>query len=165
MTLFGRRPAPGAQGARRSWIPRRVPVYRLVYSPADVGWLVLRGHEPLATQHRLGLARADLAQRWAANVVAGDGWQVDAWQRRDEHDDFTASLRGRVPKRVSQQDVRPEQVMRLIRLGMRETDAADLIDHDAGPFERAKAELDAVKARSTQSELRAAADALRRHGY
>ncbi|MGN9803446.1 hypothetical protein [Micromonospora sp. L32] len=60
--------------------------------------------------------------------------------------------------------VRKDQVMRLIKLGMAETDAADR-DIDSPVFDKAKAALDAASRNATKAEQKAAYDALRRHGY
>ncbi|MFG3557421.1 hypothetical protein ACGGAQ_23845 [Micromonospora sp. NPDC047557] len=54
--------------------------------------------------------------------------------------------------------------MRLIKLGMDETDAADR-DIDGPGFDKAKNAFDAAKDGCTKAELTAAYDALRRHGY
>lgn len=60
--------------------------------------------------------------------------------------------------------VRRDKVMRLLDLGMKETDAADR-DIDSKEFARAKAALEAEMGNCTQAELRAAHSALKRHGY
>jgi hypothetical protein len=60
--------------------------------------------------------------------------------------------------------VRRDQVLRLIKLGMEETDAADR-DIDSPEFQQAKERQAAEASVSTQAELRAAYDALKRHGY
>ncbi|KAB1129459.1 hypothetical protein F6X68_28970 [Micromonospora sp. AMSO12t] len=67
-------------------------------------------------------------------------------------------------KRSEAEPVRKDQVMRLISLGMRETDAADM-DIDGPEFDKAKAAFEAALGKSTQAEKNAAIDALRRHGY
>ncbi|MFG3704741.1 hypothetical protein ACGF7U_08420 [Micromonospora sp. NPDC047670] len=67
-------------------------------------------------------------------------------------------------KRSEAEPVRKEQVLRLISLGMRETDAADR-DIDGPEFDEAKAVFEAALGKSTQAEKNAAIDALRRHGY
>jgi hypothetical protein len=68
--------------------------------------------------------------------------------------------------------VRPDQVMKLLNLMMRESDAGDreLMNSDdpsepSPDFDRAKAELVAEWGRSTEAEIRAAYEAARRHGY
>ncbi|WP_055480865.1 hypothetical protein [Sphaerimonospora mesophila] len=63
--------------------------------------------------------------------------------------------------------VRRDQVLRLIKLGMEETDAADrdIDEIDSPLFNAAKARMDAELNRSTQAEINAAYDALKRHGY
>lgn len=64
----------------------------------------------------------------------------------------------------AQEPVRRDQVRQLISLGMCETDAADR-DTGSPEFRAAKDAYDAAAALSTQAELHAAHDALRRHGY
>ncbi|MEU8362297.1 hypothetical protein AB0C27_40395 [Nonomuraea sp. NPDC048882] len=66
-----------------------------------------------------------------------------------------------------EEPVRHDQIMRLIKLGMEETDAADRdIDETPSPlFDAAKARMDAELLKSTKAEIRAAYDALNRHGY
>lgn len=60
--------------------------------------------------------------------------------------------------------VRRDQVLRLISLGMRETDAADR-DIDSPEFDRAKTAYDIAASSATPAEVRAAHRALKRHGY
>ncbi|MEU4640807.1 hypothetical protein [Micromonospora sp. NPDC023814] len=60
--------------------------------------------------------------------------------------------------------VRKNHVLRLINLGMAETDAADR-DIDGPDFARAKARFDEAVNEATQAEMSAAFDALRRNGY
>jgi hypothetical protein len=63
---------------------------------------------------------------------------------------------------------RRDQVLKMIRLGMRETEAADRLVTDIDPtddFDRAKAERDAAFNNATPEERRLAYEALRRHGY
>ncbi|PZF88573.1 hypothetical protein [Micromonospora deserti] len=67
-------------------------------------------------------------------------------------------------KQRDPEPVRRDKVMRLIQLGMAETDAADR-DIDSPTFDKAKATFNAAKDRCTKAELAAAYDALRRHGY
>ncbi|MDG4788084.1 hypothetical protein O7626_19420 [Micromonospora sp. WMMD1102] len=60
------------------------------------------------------------------------------------------------------------RVMRLIQLGMAETDAGDrdLLDDEPSPeFLRAKAAFDAELRTATLAERQAAIDAIQRHGY
>lgn len=59
---------------------------------------------------------------------------------------------------------RRTEVLRLINLGMAETDAADR-DIDSPQFDQAKARFDDALATATQAEKTAAFDALKRHGY
>ena len=67
-------------------------------------------------------------------------------------------------KGASEPPVRNDKVRELLKLGMKETDAADRSVSGAD-FKRAKAAYDAAAAKSTKAELRAAHEALRRHGY
>ncbi|MEU7934534.1 MULTISPECIES: hypothetical protein [Micromonospora] len=67
-------------------------------------------------------------------------------------------------KKRDAQPVRKDRVMRLITLGMRETDAADR-DIDGPEFDQAKGAFEAALRESTWAERQAAIDALRRHGY
>ncbi len=60
--------------------------------------------------------------------------------------------------------VRRDQVRDLIKLGMRETDAADR-STSSKAFRDAKGAYDKAAGKSTQAELHAAHEALRRHGY
>ncbi|MFI7596674.1 hypothetical protein [Actinoplanes sp. NPDC049681] len=60
--------------------------------------------------------------------------------------------------------VRREVVRELLKLGMKETDAADC-DIDSREFTRAKNAFDRAARNSTQAEPRAAHAALRRQGY
>jgi hypothetical protein len=60
--------------------------------------------------------------------------------------------------------VRRDQVRRLIKLGMEETDAADR-DIESPEFRKAQARRDTEVGKSTKAELEAAHTALRRHGY
>lgn len=70
-------------------------------------------------------------------------------------------------KTPPQPPVRNDQVRRLLKLGMEETDAADRDINEPGSpkFNRAKARMDAEMRKSTQAEIRAAHEALKRHGY
>lgn len=70
-------------------------------------------------------------------------------------------------KTPAPEPVRKDQIRRLIKLGMAETDAADRDIDNANPrqFNRAKALHDAAISASTLAERRAASEALRRHGY
>jgi hypothetical protein len=67
-------------------------------------------------------------------------------------------------RKPATEPVRRHEVLRLINLGMAETDAAD---HDInGPgFDQAKARFDGALATATQAEKTAAFNALKRHGY
>ncbi|MEV4662517.1 hypothetical protein AB0J85_11240 [Micromonospora echinofusca] len=67
-------------------------------------------------------------------------------------------------KRSESEPVRKDQVLRLISLGMRETDTADR-DINSKAFDNAKDAFDTVLGKSTQAEKKAAFDALKRHGY
>ncbi|RKN24191.1 hypothetical protein D7147_04190 [Micromonospora musae] len=67
-------------------------------------------------------------------------------------------------KRSEPEPVRRDQVMKLISLGMKETDAADR-GIDAPEFDGAKAAFDAALGKATQAEKAAAFKALKRHGY
>lgn len=67
-------------------------------------------------------------------------------------------------KKQAPEPVRRDEVLKLIKLGMRETDAADRDIHSPD-FDRAKAKYDAAVLKSTLAERRAAHEALRRHGY
>lgn len=60
--------------------------------------------------------------------------------------------------------VRRDKVRNLLKLGMAETDAADR-GVDSPEFARAKSALEKEMGQCTQAELRAAHEALRRHGY
>lgn len=60
--------------------------------------------------------------------------------------------------------MRREQVRELLKRGMKETDAADRSTTSA-EFKRAKAAYERAAKDSTKAELKAAHDALRRHGY
>jgi hypothetical protein len=60
--------------------------------------------------------------------------------------------------------VRPDQVLKLVNLGMRETDAADR-DIDSKDFQQAKEAFDNALRDSTLAEKTKAFDALRRHAY
>jgi len=61
--------------------------------------------------------------------------------------------------------VRKDKVMKMIKLGMAETDAADRYDCEGPQWDRAKAARDAAYRTATQAEMRAAHEALKRHGY
>ncbi|MFI7025251.1 hypothetical protein ACIBMZ_21305 [Micromonospora sp. NPDC049900] len=54
--------------------------------------------------------------------------------------------------------------MKLISLGMKETDAADR-DIDSPEFDSAKAAFETAMGKATPAEKAAAYDALKRHGY
>lgn len=71
---------------------------------------------------------------------------------------------GLFSKRQPEPPVRRDQVMKLLKLGMKETDAADR-DIDSAAFDQAKAAYDRESGKSTQAELKAARDTLNRHGY
>jgi hypothetical protein len=60
--------------------------------------------------------------------------------------------------------VRRDKVLHLLQLGMVQTDEADK-DIDSPEFDQAKANYGAAANEATQAELRAANDALKRHGY
>jgi hypothetical protein len=60
--------------------------------------------------------------------------------------------------------VRNGVVRDLLKLGMRETDAADR-DIDSKTFDAAKRAYDQCAAKATEAERRVAHAALRRHGY
>ncbi|MEU0516659.1 hypothetical protein [Streptosporangium sp. NPDC006007] len=60
--------------------------------------------------------------------------------------------------------VRRDRVMKLIKLGMDQTDAGDR-DLDSRDFEAARDAFNALILQSTQAEVIAAYDALKRHGY
>jgi hypothetical protein len=60
--------------------------------------------------------------------------------------------------------VRNDKVRELLKLGMKETDAADRSVRSAD-FRRAKDALDQASQSASKAELQAAHDALRRHGY
>lgn len=74
-------------------------------------------------------------------------------------------------KRDREPPVRNDQVMKLLNLRMRESDAGDRELDPSDPsrptpeFDRAKAALEAEQAGSTKAEIRAANEAARRHGY
>lgn len=69
-------------------------------------------------------------------------------------------------KKTEEPPVRRDQVLRLIKLGMQETDAADqYIDDDPPKFRKARDRMNAECNKSTQAEIRAAYVALKRHGY
>lgn len=67
--------------------------------------------------------------------------------------------------------VRHDQVMKLLNLRMRESDAGDRELDPCDPsqptpdFDRAKAALEAEQRRSTRAEIRSANETARRHGY
>ncbi|WP_207914608.1 hypothetical protein [Micromonospora sp. KC213] len=67
-------------------------------------------------------------------------------------------------KRSESEPVRKDKVMRLVKLGMAETDAADR-DIDSPAFDKAKAAYEAAMDGCTKAELSAAYEALKRHGY
>jgi hypothetical protein len=71
---------------------------------------------------------------------------------------------GLFSKKSSPEPVRRDQVLKLVKLGMRETDAADR-DIDSQAFDQAKIALDGAYGKATKAEIRAAHEALRRHGY
>lgn len=74
-------------------------------------------------------------------------------------------------KKTGAPPVRNDQVRRLLKLSMAETDAADqafAVAGDAGDerrFEQAKTRLENALKDSTPAEKKAAFDAVRRHGY
>ncbi|MFI2662080.1 MULTISPECIES: hypothetical protein [Micromonospora] len=67
-------------------------------------------------------------------------------------------------KKPQPDPVRRDQVLRLVNLGMRETDAADM-DIDGPEFRQAKDAFESALGESTSAEQHAAFDALKRHGY
>ncbi|WP_431937354.1 hypothetical protein [Micromonospora sp. RP3T] len=67
-------------------------------------------------------------------------------------------------KRSESEPVRRDQVMKLINLGMKETDAADR-DIDSPEFDRARDAFNSALGNATPAEKDAVFDALKRHGY
>ncbi len=67
-------------------------------------------------------------------------------------------------KRPEPEPVRRDQVMKLINLGMKETDAADR-DIDSPEFDKARDAFNSAMRKATPAEKAAAYDALKRHGY
>lgn len=64
--------------------------------------------------------------------------------------------------------VRNDKVRELLKLGMKETDAGDrhLFDDETGAeFQQAKAAYSKAASDATPAELRAAHEAMKRHGY
>lgn len=71
---------------------------------------------------------------------------------------------GLFSKKASSPPVRNDVVRDLLKLGMKETDAADR-DIESKAFDDAKRAFDKRASQATQAELRAAHEALQRHGY
>lgn len=71
---------------------------------------------------------------------------------------------GLFSKKPEQEPVRNDKVRDLLRLGMKETDAADR-SVDSAAFRKAQKAYDDASRGATQAELRAAHKALRRNGY
>lgn len=67
-------------------------------------------------------------------------------------------------KKVQGPPVRRECVRELLKLGMKETDAADR-SVDGADFQQAKTAYDDASRKATLAERREAHEALRRHGY
>lgn len=73
-------------------------------------------------------------------------------------------LMGLFSKRQPEPPVRRDQVLNLIKLGMKETDEAER-DIDSKRFEHARDEYDRAMKNATPAERKAAIEAKRRHGY
>lgn len=69
-------------------------------------------------------------------------------------------------KKQAPEPVRRDEVLKLIKLGMRERDESDRdIDLDRREYAQARDQYDAAVRKATLAERRAAHEALRRHGY